>query len=96
MMKNPDLALLRNEIDNIDRELVQLLARRFRTVDRVVVTKQKACLPATIAARVDEVISNARKVAAEKGVPPETAERLWRLLVDETIRYERSQGVPGN
>jgi isochorismate pyruvate lyase len=93
MKENLELALLRCEIDSIDRELVALLARRFRTVDRVVVTKQRACLPAHIPFRVDEVIANAKHYSAEKGLPPETVEKLWRLLVAETIHYEEMLGV---
>ncbi len=93
MKENFELALLRNEIDCIDKELVHLLARRFHTVDRVIVTKQRACVPAHIQSRVDQVIANAKADAVQMGIPATSIEKLWRLLVDETILYEQNQGV---
>jgi isochorismate pyruvate lyase len=91
--ENFELVLLRNEIDCIDKELVHLLARRFRTVDQVIAIKQRACIPAHIQSRVDEVVANAKADAFLNCVPPDSIERLWRLLVDETILYEKNHGV---
>jgi isochorismate pyruvate lyase len=88
-----DLAKLRLEIDSIDEQLCRLLERRFRTVDAVIATKQRNLLPARIDTRVEEVIQNAKDHAAKLNVPVEGIERIWRQLVNETIRYEESQGV---
>ena len=61
---------LRAEIDRIDAELVALLARRVACIDRAVVLKRRAGLPARIEPRVEEVARNARDVAAEWGLEP--------------------------
>ncbi len=87
------LTALRSEIDSIDRELVNLLAKRFQTVDRVIATKRRSAIPAHVQARVDEVISNAKSDAVDRGLPADSIERLWQVLVAETIKYEQGQGV---
>jgi isochorismate pyruvate lyase len=91
--KIQDLSLLRAEIDAIDKELLALVAQRFRVVRHVVQTKKHLKLPATIPARVDEVINNAKANAVPLGISPESVERLWKVLVAETIRFEEKSGV---
>jgi isochorismate pyruvate lyase len=93
MKQNFEMALLRQEIDLIDKDIVHLLGRRFRTVDRVIATKQRIGLPALIQSRVEDVIARAKASAGVSGVPIETAEKLWRLLVEETIQYEANHGI---
>jgi isochorismate pyruvate lyase len=93
MTVHHDLSTLRDEIDTIDCSLVKLLAQRFRTVDRVISTKRCSRIPAHIQSRVDEVIRNAEQNAVAHNLPPHSIRRLWEVLVDETIRYERNQGV---
>ncbi len=89
------LRTLRREIDQIDHELVTLLARRFRTVDRVIDAKKIEVLPAHMQSRVDEVIANAVHHAETAKVPPVSIKRLWEVLVSETIAYETGRGVRG-
>ena len=83
-----DLEALRVEIDAADKALVDLLARRFAIVDRVLGVKQAKGLPAFIPERVEVVVAQVRQMAKAKGLPPDTAEKLWRLLIAETIAYE--------
>jgi chorismate mutase-like protein len=83
-----ELEFLRQEIDAVDRALVQLLARRFRVVDQVLEVKQAKGLPAFIPERVEVVVNQVRKLAEIERFSPDIAERLWRLLIAETIAYE--------
>jgi isochorismate pyruvate lyase len=84
------LADLRREIDRLDAEILDLLARRFAVVQQVVAVKAREGLPAAIPTRVDEVIANMRQRAVAQGFPADTAERLWRLLIAEMIAYEET------
>ena len=82
------MADVRAEIDRLDREIVALLARRARCIDRAAEVKRREDLPARIDARVDEVIANARAGAVAAGLDPGLAEALWRRIVDWSIARE--------
>jgi isochorismate pyruvate lyase len=86
----PSMAELRNQIDVIDAELVRLLALRMEHVDRAAVLKQAEGLPARIPSRVEEVIGNVRALSSGRGLDPELAERIWRVLVEWSIAREMS------
>ena len=100
-MKRPeecdDLTVLRALIDEIDGELVRLLAMRQTCIDRAAVLKQRDGTPARIPGRVKEVISNAARLARRHGLDEDTAEAVWKLLVERAIAreqtaFERSEG----
>ncbi|OED50775.1 chorismate mutase [Leisingera sp. S232] len=79
---------LRAEIDRLDCELVQRLAVRAGYIDRAIALKQLSGWPARIPERVEEVVMNARAVAAGEGLDPDLIEALWRQLVDWSIARE--------
>lgn len=91
-MRKPDdcetMAHIRAEIDRIDESLIQTLADRARYIDRAAQIKAGIDLPARITERVEEVVQNVRNHAADKGLPPELAELLWRQLIDWSIERE--------
>lgn len=91
------MAALRAEIDAHDRRIVSLLAERARLIDRAIELKPAEHMPARVAARVEEVIANARAAADERGLDPELIETIWRAMVEWSIaREERvlGEGVP--
>jgi len=82
------MAELRAQIDRIDLELVALFAVRAGYIDRAIDLKTENGWPARIPERVEEVVMNARKTAADKGLDPDLIEQLWRQLVDWSIARE--------
>ena len=92
-MSSPELLQCRSEIDAIDATMIELLAKRFRVVDRVVLLKQRDELAAEIPERIETVVRQVRDQADKLGLPPETAEALWRLLIAQTIAYERARQI---
>ena len=74
---------VRDEIDNIDRVIVELLSKRFQYVKEVV--KYKENTPASIEApqRRQAVLEARRKWAQEKGLDPDVIEGMY----DNLIRY---------
>jgi len=48
----------------------------------------RAGAPAIIPERIEEVVANAAELARKNGLPEQSVEKLWRLLVAETIAYE--------
>jgi isochorismate pyruvate lyase len=78
----------RVEIDRVDRALVALLAERWTYVDRMWELKRVLGAEANVAWRNREVIDKVRADAAERGLPPEMAEAVWRLIIGWGIQYQ--------
>lgn len=85
------LAPFRAEIDHIDAQIVELLARRFEVVKHVIAVKQVEGLAALLPERVEDVVEKVMAQAETKGVPPELAEKLWRVLIDWVVAYENER-----
>lgn len=85
------LAPFRAEIDIIDAQMVELLARRFEVVKHVIAVKQAEGLAALLPERVEDVIDKVSARAETQGVPPELVEKLWRVLIEWVIEYENER-----
>ena len=72
---------LRQEIDSIDRQLVELLGVRRRLVEKVVEIKQQRDLPTFHPAREENLISARRAQAVEAGLDPDYIEDLFRTVL---------------
>jgi isochorismate pyruvate lyase len=81
---------VREEIDRIDAALVDLIGERFTFVDRAWQLKQSPA-EARVPWRIQQVINGVRARAAEKGLPPELAEALWRQMIGWFIQYEEEK-----
>ena len=81
---------VRAEIDRIDAALVDLIGERFDFVDRAWQLKQSPA-EARVTWRIQQVIDRVRARAAEKGLPPELAEALWRQMIGWFIQYEEEK-----
>ncbi len=84
----PDMPTLRSQIDALDRELVRLLAKRTTYIDRAVEIKTEAGLPASIPARIEDVVAKVKANAEDEGLDPEIVEVMWRKLIDWSIARE--------
>jgi chorismate mutase len=89
-MPTPEMRLLRAEIDAIDDQLLDLFAKRFAIVDRVILEKQRSRLAPALPDRIEQVARRVHAGAALRGLPAASLEQVWRLLVAETIRYEEA------
>ncbi|ADH88837.1 Chorismate mutase, type II [Ancylobacter novellus DSM 506] len=85
------LAPFRAEIDIIDAQMVELLARRFEVVKHVIAVKQAEGLAALLPERVEDVIDKVSARAETQGVPPELVEKLWRVLIEWVVEYENER-----
>lgn len=90
ILPGPDcttMAQVRAGVDQVDREMVALLARRFAYMDAAARIK-----PARTAvrdeARKTQVIDNARAAARAAGLPEIVIAALWEQLVEASIAYE--------
>ena len=81
------MADVRAAVDQLDRALVELLAERFRFMDAAARIKERRG-DVRDEPRKREVIDNAARHAAARGIPAEVVEQLWETLVEASIVYE--------
>ena len=85
-----DMEQVRAEIDRIDTALVDLIGERFTYVGRAWQLKQSPA-EARVPWRIQQVIDKVRALAAEKGLPPQLTEALWRQMIGWFIQYEEEK-----
>ncbi|MFO1125650.1 MAG: chorismate mutase [Methylocystis sp.] len=83
-----EMSDVRRLIDELDEELVTLLAKRQRQIERAARVKPALGIPANVPERVDEVLAHVLGVARREGLSVEVAMNLWRSLIDWSIQYE--------
>lgn len=83
----PELAELRDSIDNMDAALIHLLAERFKMTQRVGLLKAKEGLPPADPAREKEQIARLRRLAETSQLDPEFAEKFISFIVAEVVRH---------
>lgn len=81
---------VRIEIDRLDAMILDLVAERFRYVDRAWQLKDNPD-EATVPWRVRQVIDKVEARARERGLPPELAVALWRQMIGWFIQYEEEK-----
>jgi chorismate mutase len=89
-MTHPELARLRDSIDNIDAALVHLLAERFKCTQAVGVYKAAHALPPADPAREAEQIARLRGLAQTAKLDPDFAEKFLNFIVSEVIRHHEA------
>ncbi len=82
---------VRTEIDRLDRALIDALAERWTYVDRIWEIKRAEARGANVPWRNRAVIEKVRARAAEKGLPPEMAEALWRQIIGWGVQYQEER-----
>lgn len=87
MTEHPELARLRDSIDNMDAALIHLLAERFKITQRVGVLKAHEGLPAADPDREARQIARLRGLAEDAHLDPEFAEKFLNFIVSEVVRH---------
>lgn len=77
-----DLSEIRNQIDDVDRRLVALLAERSRLVDGVVHYKRSRRMAVVDRGREDEMLQRIADTAREAGLDPRVAQNVLRTIID--------------
>lgn len=78
---------VRAGVDTVDRELVQLLKRRFSYMDAAARIKAERG-QVRDEARKAQVIANVRAHAVAAGIPEQAIAELWDRLIEASIAYE--------
>ena len=91
---------LRERIDAIDTEIVDLLSKRQEQVNRIVSIKKAHNLPVYHPAREEDLISERRRQAVDANISPDFVEELYRVImrqsrIEQTGKMARKGVRPG-
>lgn len=86
------LKALRTEIDLVDQELLQLLAKRLNLVAKVGEVKHHHGLPIYVPGREADMLTARRTEAEQLGVPPDLIEDVLRRIMRESYTSENQFG----
>jgi chorismate mutase len=77
-----DLGAIRQQIDDVDRRLVRLLAERAQLVEGVVHYKRAHHMAVVDRGREDEMLARIALLAKDEGVDPRVAQQVLRTIID--------------
>lgn len=86
-----ELEILRNQIDFIDSQLVELLAQRSALTKQVGEFKTQSGLPIYVPEREAQLLDKRRQQAQSVGVSPDLVEDLLRRIMRESYQSQNSQ-----
>ncbi|MBU8849618.1 MAG: bifunctional chorismate mutase/prephenate dehydrogenase [Desulfobacterales bacterium] len=81
---NKEIISLRTNIDQIDSQILRLLAQRQAQVEKVVKLKKKHYIPVYHPAREEDLISKLRVQAGKANLDPEFMEDLYRVILRQS------------
>ncbi|MBP2168009.1 chorismate mutase/prephenate dehydrogenase [Erwinia toletana] len=87
-----ELTALRDQIDEVDKALLDLLARRLELVAEVGEVKSRYGLPIYVPEREASMLASRRKEAEALGVPPDLIEDVLRRVMRESYSSENDKG----
>lgn len=82
------LAQVRAAIDAMDEKIVPLLCERLHYVTQAAQFKPSEA-GVVVVPRVEEVVNNAKRIAAKSGGKTSTVEVIYRALIDASTRDEQ-------
>jgi chorismate mutase len=81
----------RQQIDDIDRRFVELLARRQAIVDEITEVKADADRDVKDPDREAELLDRLRTKAREHGLPPDLVEDIYEQILEYSVERQRRQ-----
>lgn len=87
-----ELDKLRVQIDEVDKQMVELLAQRLSLVEKVGEVKSQYGLPIYAPDREAAMLASRREEAEKQGVPPQLIEDILRRTMRESYASEKDSG----
>lgn len=88
-----NLSVLRQKIDDIDAQLIELLALRFELTKEVGEIKKHTQLPAVDSSREAAQMQRIAALAKQHGLDQVFAQRFLRMVIDEVVAHHQALGV---
>ena len=86
MKKYNSIQDIRDEIDKIDLEIIDLISDRKDLVDEVVKLKKKDQI--VDQERIDFILNKLNDEAKKRGIPEQLVEKIWSIMIKTFIEYE--------
>ncbi len=86
----PDLQALREALERVDAELLDLLRRRMALAEGWRRPSSTSAWPFRDAAREDRMLVHLRQLAVEKGLDAHEVERLFRVVLDMSVARQEA------
>ncbi|MDI9633405.1 MAG: chorismate mutase [Methanolinea sp.] len=87
---------LRAEINRIDEEIIDLIARRQQLAARMAQVKMAEGLPVHDEKRTHEVLEKTFNYAVEKGIDPVSVQKVFSILIAMSEEKQRECQGDGN
>ena len=78
----------RQKIDDLDRQIIDLLTKRYEIINEVGHLKFRENIASVLQDRVDEVRENAARMAKENGLDEGFIRQLYAQLIDHSCNLE--------
>lgn len=83
-----DLDNYRKEIDEIDQQIIELIAKRLEVVEKVGKYKKANKLPPLDQKRWQQVVESKKALAKELNINEELIEKIYNLIHKEALNIE--------
>ena len=87
MKKFNTIEEIRDEIDNLDLKIIELISQRKDLVFEVVKLKRKDQI--VDQKRIDSILKRLNIEAKKRGIPEPMIENLWKIMIKSFIKYEQ-------
>ncbi len=87
MKKFNTIEEIRDEIDNLDLQIIELISQRKDLVFEVVKLKRKDQI--VDQKRIDSILKRLNIEAKKRGIPESMIENLWKIMIKSFIKYEQ-------
>jgi len=84
-----ELEEIRKKIDDIDNQIISLLARRISFAKDIVEYKQKHNKDIFDSGRIDEILKERQQAAKELGLEPELIKSLFERIIDDSMKLQK-------
>ncbi|MFA8299874.1 MAG: chorismate mutase [Hyphomicrobiales bacterium] len=86
--KNQKLVELRNELDRLDEQMIDILGKRLKVIEDIGLYKKEKNVTILQLKRWSEVVQDRLKTGAAHGINEEFLEKLLKILHEESIRKQ--------
>ncbi|MBQ2291439.1 MAG: chorismate mutase [Paludibacteraceae bacterium] len=83
-----DLASLREEIDQLDEQLWEIIGKRADVARQIGVWKRLHSEQVLQPQRYEQVLKHCQQKAIEYNLPPEMVEKIMQIIHDESVKIQ--------
>tara|TARA_B100000686_G_C16287113_1_gene711772 strand:- start:16 stop:297 length:282 start_codon:yes stop_codon:yes gene_type:complete len=87
-MVSKKLKKARNEIDNVDRDIFELIKKRSKIV-KYMMTLKKRKKEIIDNKRINEILKKIRKKSIQNKIDPKVTDRIWKSMIWSYVDFQK-------